>query len=137
MAENLNDLGKLISVHGISPVYLQRALFIAILSFCFFLAMMTGFYLRQNIVYFLLATAFLLIYVITLFSWMLQRRNQLRVYENGLTYKKSRIRWNEIREIEENGGIVIADGGKLTIPRSINDFGIVLSIIRARSDLSR
>jgi hypothetical protein len=133
MAEDRNDLGKLISVHGISPVYLQRALFIAALSFCFFLAMMTGFYLRQNVGYFLLATAFLLVYLVTLFSWVLQKRSQLRIFENGLKYKKSKLRWDEIQEVSEDGEIIIGNGEKFVIPKSISDFGIVLNIIRVRA----
>lgn len=133
--ESKNDLGKLISAHGISQAYLQRALFISVLSLVFFLAMMVGFYLRQHIGYFLLATAFLLIYLITLFSWMIQRKTRLTIFENGFTYKKTRVLWNEIQAIDENGEILAARGRKFTLPRSIDDFGIVLSIVRARSGL--
>jgi hypothetical protein len=46
------ELGKLKSVYGISPAYLQRAAIVAIVSFVFFLLMLVAFSLRQNIGYF-------------------------------------------------------------------------------------
>jgi hypothetical protein len=57
-----------------SPVQLQRAAFIAVLSFLFFLAMMFTYYVRQSLLYFLLATAFLVVYVITMISLFRLRR---------------------------------------------------------------
>jgi len=133
MTEGKQDLGKLISVHGMSPMYLQRALFIAVLSLVFFLVMMVGFYIRQSLGYFLLATAFLLVYLVTMVSWALQRRSQISLYENGLTYKKNRVLWEDILGIDENGKIVTADGEKFTIPKSMNNFGMVLNVIRTRA----
>jgi len=53
----------------------QRAVFIAVLSFLFFLAMMSAFYVRQSILYFLLATAFLIVYIITMISFVRLRRS--------------------------------------------------------------
>lgn len=58
----------------VSPAALQRAVFIAVLSFLFFLAMMFAFYIRQSALYFLLATAFLIVYMITMFSFVRLRR---------------------------------------------------------------
>ena len=55
---------------AVSPAQVQRSAFIAALSFLFFLGMMFAFYLRQNILYFLLATAFLIVYVITMISFV-------------------------------------------------------------------
>ena len=52
----------------------QRAVFIAVLSFLFFLATMVAFYVRQSMLYFLLATAFLIIYIFTMFSFVRLRR---------------------------------------------------------------
>lgn len=57
-----------------APAELQRAVFIAVLSFLFFLAMMFAYYIRQSLLYFLLATAFLIIYLITMFSFVRLRR---------------------------------------------------------------
>lgn len=56
------------------PAQLQRAVFIAVLSFLFFLAMMTMFYIRQSMLYFLLASAFLVVYIVTMISFVRMRR---------------------------------------------------------------
>jgi len=135
MVEDKHDMGKLISVHCISPMYLQRALFIAMLSFVFFLAMMVGFYLLQSIGYFLLATAFLLVYLVTMISWVLLRRGQLSMFEKGLTYKKSCVLWDDISDVDENGEIITSKGEKVALPKSINNFGIVLNVIRTKAGL--
>lgn len=90
------QLGKLESVHGISPVFMQRAAVVAVLSFMFFIAMLVAFAVRQNLGYFLLATAFLLVQLLTLFGWLMQRRTEFKVYENGFSYKKQICRWDEI-----------------------------------------
>ena len=50
------------------------AAFIAVLSFLFFLAMMFAYYIRQSMLYFLLATAFLIVYIITMISLFRLRR---------------------------------------------------------------
>ena len=133
MPDSTKDLGKLVRSHGISPVFIQRAIVISVISFLFFLAMMLGFYLRQNIGYFLLATAFLLVYLITMFSWMMQRKTELRIFENGLSFKKKSIRWNEIKQVRDDGVIDTNDGIKMTIPGSIRDFDAVINTIRAKT----
>ena len=56
------------------PAQVQRAAFLAMLSFLFFLGMMLAYYLRGSIVYFLLATAFLIVYIITMISFVRLRR---------------------------------------------------------------
>jgi len=58
----------------VSAVQLQRASFVAVLSFLFFLAMMFAYYTRQSALYFLLATAFLIVYIITMVSIFRLRR---------------------------------------------------------------
>jgi hypothetical protein len=133
MTDSNKNLGKLIGAYGISPACLQRAAFISILSFVFFLAMMAGFYLRQNIVYFLLATAFLLVYLFTMFSWVLQRKTELRIFESGFSFKKNSVRWDAIKEVDRDGVVNTTDGKKLTIPRSIRDFDILLNVIQTKA----
>lgn len=59
----------------ISPAQLQRAAFVAVLSFLFFLAMMFAYYIRQSALYFLLATAFLVVYIVTMISFVRLRRS--------------------------------------------------------------
>ncbi len=58
----------------VSPANFQRAVFIAVLSFLFFLATMLLYYVRQSMLYFLLATAFLIVYVVTMVSLFKVRR---------------------------------------------------------------
>lgn len=62
----------------VQPAQLQRAVFIAVLSFFFFMAMMLAFYVRQSILYFLLASAFLVVYIVTMVSFVKMRRGSQR-----------------------------------------------------------
>lgn len=93
------DLGRLETVYGIAPAFMQRAAFVAVLSFIFFIAMTVAFYIRQNIGYFLLATAFLLVQLLTLFGWLRQRHAEFKIYENGFSYKKQSCRWDELESM--------------------------------------
>jgi hypothetical protein len=113
MIEQKPELGRLESVHGISPVFLQRAAVVAVLSFLFFIAMVVAFSIRRNIGYFLLATAFLLVQLLTLFGWLMQRRTALKVYEHGFVYKKQIFRWNEIESIDGKTQNRPIGGGKI------------------------
>ena len=88
MSDQIKQLGKLESVHPTSPVFLQRALVVIILSFIFFFAMLIAFTLRQHFGYFLLATAFLIVKLFTLFGWLMQRRKEVKIYENGIAIGK-------------------------------------------------
>ncbi len=89
-------LGKLISIHPVSPAFVQRAVIVSVLSFLFFLGTMSGFYFSPNLLYFLLSTAFLIVYILTMFSWVSVRKNVLTIYENGFRYKNFSARWDEI-----------------------------------------
>ena len=103
------SLGKLIAIHPTSPAFLQRAAIVAALSFLFFLATLIAFIVRQDFIYFLLATAFLIVQIFILIGWWLQRRNAVHIYANGLTYKKLELPWEEIDRTHRN------DDGSLTI----------------------
>lgn len=59
-----------------SAAQLQRGVFVAVLSFLFFLAMMIAFYIRQSMLFFLLATAFLIVYLVTMISLFRLRKLQ-------------------------------------------------------------
>lgn len=133
MPQPADNLGKLVSVHGISPAYLQRAVFIVILSFTFFLATMIVYYIRQNVLYFLLASAFLITYIFTLFGWVMQRRAVLQVFESGLKYKKQTARWEEIDDVNADGMISLSNGKRVTILRSLHDFEKILEIVRQKA----
>jgi Ca2+/Na+ antiporter len=126
------ELGRLVSVNGIAPVYVQRAVFMAVLSFMFFIAMMFAFYALQSALYFLLSTAFLIIYLLTMFSFVMQRKKSVEIYENGLKYKKDIVLWNEMAGVEADGTIARTGLKPLIVPRTIHDFDNLIDIIRKR-----
>ena len=127
------------SVHGTSPVYLQRAAIIAVLSFVFFMAMLVVFYIRQHIGYFVLSTAFLVVYLLTLISWVMQRRNTVSIFENGIRYKKFSGSWVEIKSaivVDEDRNrkhveLKKNSREKIAIPSSILGFDQIVGFIKA------
>jgi hypothetical protein len=130
------QLGKLEGIYGIAPAFLQRAAVVSVLSFIFFLAMMFAFYIRQNILYFLLSTAFLLVYLFTMFGWFLLRKNIVKVYENGFKYKKTTIFWSEIETVSLEGKsyrIEKKDGGKIVLPETLQDAEHLASRIKFKT----
>jgi hypothetical protein len=134
-------LGKLESVHGVAPAYLQRAAIVCLLSFVFFLAMMFGFYIRQNIGYFLLATAFLLVNVLTLIGWMFLRRSLVSIHEHGIAFRKFRLRWDEIAGVERPAGrrgleITRKNGERLILPETIDQLDRIEIRIRHEQALA-
>lgn len=118
MSQQPQNLGPLVSSHPTAPIYLQRAAIVAVVSFVFFLAMLAAFYLRQQPGYFLLSTAFLIVYVFTLIGWMMQKRNVVQVYENGLKYKKFHAAWGEIES-------VTADASGLRLSRNERETAVI------------
>lgn len=126
MPEPTYNLGRMTKVFGIQPAYLQRAVFVAVLSFLFFLAMMFAFYLRQHFGYFLLATAFLLVYLATMFSWVTQRKSVVKLFENGFEYRKFSCRWDELEAVSRQAEkksirlqVRTKTGQQVTLPGSI------------------
>jgi ABC-type bacteriocin/lantibiotic exporter with double-glycine peptidase domain len=129
------DLGTLVSVHGTSPAFLQRAAIVAVLSFFFFIAMLVIFYLRQQMIYFVLSTAFLIVYVFTLIGWVMQKRNIVSIYEDGVSYRKFSARWDEMRSVratrQEGISLTRNDGLSVTIPKTISNFAQIAAAIRS------
>jgi Ca2+/Na+ antiporter len=117
----LDDLGRLVTVHKIAPIHIQRAIFLALLSFLFFLAMMFAFYLRQQIGYFVLATAFLITYLIVLFSLFSLRRSSVQIFENAIRYRGRVIRWSEVESVQTGKPLIIRTkkGESVTLPSAI------------------
>jgi ABC-type bacteriocin/lantibiotic exporter with double-glycine peptidase domain len=120
------NLGKLEETYVIAPAYVQRAVIVAVLSFVFFMVMLIVFSIRQNILYFFLSTGFLIVYLLTMFGWLMMRKNILKIYENGLTYRKFTAHWNEIEAVEpnKNGDRINCEirkkkGEKITLTESI------------------
>jgi hypothetical protein len=131
--EPTNNLGRLVSSHSTSPVYLQRAVIVAVVSFVFFLAMLVTFYIRQQFGYFLLSTGFLVVYVFTLIGWVMQKRNVVGVYENGLRYKKFQTAWDEIASVTANSdGLEIAknEREKILIPPSVSGYEQIVHAVK-------
>lgn len=116
------NLGKLVAIHGTSPVFLQRAAIVAAVSFLFFFAILIAFYLRQHFGYFLLSTAFLVVFVFTMIGWWFQKRNAVEIFANGLRYNKCELRWQDITAIENSDRelvLIQPDGEKLVISGTI------------------
>lgn len=111
---------------------MQRAVFIAVLSFLFFMAMMLAFYIRQNIGYFLLSTAFLLVYIATMFSWIRQRRTVVEVYDNGLRFRDSSVFWSDITGVEKTGVLSLEKGEKLQLPTALDRSEELFALIQTR-----
>lgn len=130
MTEAPKTLGKLIAVHPIAPALVQRAVFIAALAFMFFLAMMFTFYLRQNILYFLLASAFLVLYLVMMFALLMQRRSTVEVCENGFRTKKQSIRWTDVVSVSDEGIVKLRSGKNTAIARSVAAFDELLVTLR-------
>lgn len=132
---NRIDLGPLISTHGTSPVFLQRAVIIAILSFLFFIITLLFFYIQQELMYFVMSTGFLVIYILTMIGWVMQKRNVVAIHENGIAYRKFSSTWDEIKSVsaDPKSGITIVtlSGGSTVIGRSISDIGRLALVIRA------
>src|SRR5215204_5169359 len=133
------NLGKLINVYGIAPAYLQRAVIVAAFSFIFFLVTLAMFSLWRNFLYFFLSTAFLIVYLATMFGWLMMRKNILKIYENGLTHRKFAARWNEIKALETskkdtkfNCEIQTAKGEKTTLTESIYGVEQAVALIESK-----
>jgi uncharacterized membrane protein len=127
------DLGKPVSVYGMSPAHLQRAVFIVILSFLFFMIMMFAYYVRQSLVYFLLASAFLVLYLITMISWAMHRRTVVTVHEHGLSYKGRTVHWSDIKRIDNNGAIEVSNASPMVLPKMLHRADELIATIRQRS----
>ena len=130
------DLGRLVSVHGTSPVFLQRAAIVAILSFFFFMAMLLVFYIQQQLMYFVLSTAFLVIYIFTMIGWVMQKKNIVSIYEDGIAFKKFAARWDEIRsvKVDKQTGITIVktNDESVTLGRSLDGIDAIATAIRGK-----
>lgn len=97
---------------------------------------MVIFYLQQGFVYFLLSTAFLVIYLVTMISWILQRRNIVKLYENGIEYRKYSCFWNEIESLSAGEANTVEvrtkAGGKFTISATISGLDQIVRTIKSK-----
>lgn len=93
--------------------------------------MMFAFYLLKNIIYFILSSAFLILYVIMMFAWLMQRRAAVELYEKGIVIKKRRLRWLDIKAVDENGEMKLTTGDDLAISTSLYERDLLISHIKA------
>ena len=126
-----DELGKLNAVYRPAPAFLQRAVFLTILSFVFFLGTMFIYYVRQGFVYFILASAFLVLYVISLISFFGQRKNVLKVYEHGIEFKNNKALWTDIESVSDEGVVQITGDRKMVIPKSLGNFDDIVRHVRS------
>ena len=100
------------------------------------MAMLVVFYLRQQLVYFVLSTAFLVVYIFTLVGWVMQRRNVVSIHENGISYRKFAATWDEIKSVRSDvkTGVTLVNtkDESTTIPKTIADFEKIAVTIRKR-----
>lgn len=112
-------------------------IFVAALSFAFFLAMLLGFYVREQIGYFILSSAFLVVYLLTMFGWFVLKRQKLQVHELGISYRRSKILWNEITSIEDLGErsflIKGSDGSALQVSDAVSESAKVREMVRRKT----
>jgi hypothetical protein len=134
MSQSQPALGKLIDAHPTAPSHLQRAAIVAGLSFVFFLATLIIFYQQQSIGYFVLSTAFLVVYIFTLIGWVMQKRNVVTIYENGIAYRKFAATWDDIKSVTADSGsgitVVKSDGHSVVIGKSVSGLNQIASTIR-------
>jgi hypothetical protein len=128
------ELGRLISTYLTAPAFIQRAAIIAIVSFLFFLAMLLMFSARGQMLYLVLAAAFLVVNVFTLIGFVMQRRNEVKVFENGIAYRGSQVEWEDLvsAEIDPSGQLKLQTRQESTIviPKTIANIGKLDEYIR-------
>jgi hypothetical protein len=58
-----------------------------------------------------------------MFSLFSIRRSTVRIFENGLEFKKHVLDWNDLESIESDGAITVAakDGRRIFLPTSLAD----------------
>lgn len=99
--------------------------------------MMFGVYARGHFGYFLLSTAFLVVFVFTMIGWWIQKRNAVEVFDRGLTFRRSVTTWGELTGVErdQNGALKLTKGAKdtITIPKTIHALDGLEAYIRSRS----
>ena len=96
--------------------------------------MLLVFYIRQQMVYFVLSTAFLVVYAFTMIGWVMQKRNVVSIYENGIAYRKFASTWDEIKSVTvdpEAGITLVKDGGEtLNFGKTTADIGRIALLLK-------
>ena len=128
------ELGRLVNTYLTAPAFIQRAAIIAIVSFLFFLAMLIAFTARGQMIYLVLAGAFLVVNIFTLIGFVMQRRNEVKVFENGIIYRGNQVEWGDLvsAEIDPTGQLNLKTRQQSTIviPKTIANLGKLDEYIR-------
>ena len=128
------ELGRPINSYLTAPAFIQRAAVIAIVSFLFFLAMLVAFSARGQMIYLVLAAAFFVVNIFTLTGFVMQRRNEVKVFENGLAYHGRQVEWGDLvsTEIDPSGQLNLQTRQRSTIviPKTIANIGKLDEYIR-------
>lgn len=98
--------------------------------------MLLAFYLRQQILYFILSSAFLVVYLFTMIGWLMQKRNTVKVYDNGIRYRKFAARWEEIASVDElSSGAATIRAGKNSISLSpaVHGLSDIVALIKTKA----
>lgn len=130
------SLGRLIGVYGLSPTHQQRAAVLSGLSFLFFLAMLLAFYVRAQFGYFLLSTAFLIVFAFTMIGWWWQRRNIIEIFDRGIRFRGRQLLWDEVAAIRDRPeGFIIETKSRanISIPKTIEQFHDVRALVETRT----
>ena len=134
VVERQANLGKLIGTYATAPAFIQRAAVIAIVSFLFFLAMLLAFSAREQILYLVLAAAFLVVNIFTLIGFYMQKRNTVKVFEKGIEYGKHRVEWADLvaADIDSSGRLNLRTKKPATIviPKTVDDIGKLDEYVR-------
>ena len=134
MQQQKVELGRLINTYLTAPAFIQRAAIIAIVSFLFFLAMLAVFTTRGQMIYLVLAAAFFVVNIFTLTGFVMQRRNEVKVFEYGLAYRGDQVEWRDLvsTEIDPSGQLNLQtrQQSKIVIPKSIANIGKLDEYIR-------
>ena len=128
------ELGRVINTYLTAPAFIQRAAIIAIVSFLFFLALLAIFTARGQIIYLVLAAAFFVVNIFTLIGFVMQRRNEVRVFENGISYRGSQVEWDDLvsTDLDPSGQLNLRTRQQSTIviPKTIGNIGKLDEYIR-------
>jgi hypothetical protein len=114
--------------------HVQRAAFVAVLAFVFFVASMFLFYVRESLLYFLLSSGFLVVYLITMLSWVIQRKNVVQIFEGGFSYKAKQASWDQVSKVGDDGTVTLKDDKQIIISPAMDKFPELLELIRRRAE---
>lgn len=136
MLSTQDHMGRLVAVYRISAPTLQRAFFVLTLAILFFIATAIAFLLAQRPLFLLLAFGFMVVSVVSSFSFVSLQRTAVNVYEGGLEFRKFIFSWDEIQSVEWKSTdrarrleIKGSRGRAVVIPGSIGNIGSLEEMI--------